>query len=1029
MKKICAIFFTLLICFTMKYSFAVDSSNLEKQEAKIQATSYSNEITPGIYEIYSYSNDTMVVSAENYKNNGANIFLNSRKNENSQKFELVLNEDGSYTFIAQHSKKVIDVQNAGMDFGTNVWQYDQNGSNAQRWFLQPCGDGFYNIISKLNGQYLDIKDGIVSDGQNIQIFYRNGTNAQKFRFVKVLDTSNSGQVIKNGIYKIHPKSDQNYSIEIKNHNNQSAVYTTLGVSKNNLDANQKIKLIYNNDGTYNIQFLHSEKVLDVQDADTKNRTKVWQYDFNNSDAQKWIINKNSDDSYTIISKCSNLVLDIENGNISNGSGIQTYEYNGSNAQKFIFEECNEIQGTQNLKDSTYRIASCVSYNQVLDISGGFYDNGINLQVWQNDGVSQQRFNIEYIGDGYYKIKAKHSNKALTVQNENPIPGSKITQEEDKGLETQKWILKKIDNNVYNIVSKCGNLYLDIPYYDTSNGKHIQLYTQNDSSAQQFFFIDDNPDIVSNIDDGIYQIVLKNNMTLDIDGGKYDDYANVQIWHNDQVPQQKFRIQRVSGTNYYEIINVNSGKLLDVQNGNTDIGANVDQFQRNYTNSQYWYFDNCGNGYYNIISKASGLCIDISGGMTTNNGTNVQLYYSNNSDAQQFKLEHVNIVESGTYEIETKLNSNMVVDVAGGSYDNGANIQIWTADNVNQQKFILEPQSDDVYVIRAKHSNKALTVDLSNNNVCQMDYTGASNQQWRIQEAGYEYYNLISLANNLYLDVSNGNAQNGQNIQVYSDNESDAQQFRFVTGYRKFYEEGTYGTSGKRQSGQGGYDLTYYKIGKGSKHLFTTFSIHGFEDSYWKDGSELTYMANQLKDYLYNNLSEDLINEWTIYIFPTLNPDGQYDGWTNNGPGRTTVYSYAPNNQGIDMNRGFSVGFQRMTSARNYTGTEAFQAPEAAQLRDFILAHQGSSNVLIDVHGWLNETIGDDGIGSYYRSEFGISKHIGTYGNGYLVNWARSIPNTRSMLLELPNVTSHAQVVNWDYAGKFNRATMRLLNDF
>ena len=43
------------------------------------------------------------------------------------------------------------------------------------------------------------------------------------------------------------------------------------------------------------------------------------------------------------------------------------------------------------------------------------------------------------------------------------------------------------------------------------------------------------------------------------------------------------------------------------------------------------------------------------------------------------------------------------------------------------------------------------------------------------------------------------------------------------------------------------------------------------------------MANQFKDYLYNNLSEDLINEWTIYIFPTLNPDGQYDGWTNNGP--------------------------------------------------------------------------------------------------------------------------------------------------
>ena len=300
---------------------------------------------------------------------------------------------------------------------------------------------------------------------------------------------------------------------------------------------------------------------------------------------------------------------------------------------------------------------------------------------------------------------------------------------------------------------------------------------------------------------------------------------------------------------------------------------------------------------------------------------------------------------------------------------------------------------------------------------------------KFKKHGKGFYNLSSLANNLYLNVENADPTNGQNIEVCEDNGSDAQKFKFVTGYRKFYEKGIYGTSGKKQSNQGGYNLEYYKIGKGNKHLFTTFSIHGFEDSYYQDGSELTYIANQFNEYLNNNLLEELVNEWTIYIFPTLNPDGQYDGWTNNGPGRTTVYSYAPNNQGIDMNRGFSIGFKRMTSARNYTGTEAFQAPESAQLRDFILSHQGSSNILIDIHGWLNETIGDDVIGSYYRSECGISKHIGTYGNGYLVNWARSIPNTRSMLLELPNVTSHSQVVNRDYAGKFNRATMRLLNDF
>lgn len=513
------------------------------------------------------------------------------------------------------------------------------------------------------------------------------------------------------------------------------------------------------------------------------------------------------------------------------------------------------------------------------------------------------------------------------------------------------------------------------------------------------------------------------MVLDIDGGKNDNSVNLQIWSNDRVQQQKFHITRIENTNYYKIISANSAKAIDVQGGISDIGTNVDQYDQNGTDNQYWYLKDCGGGYYNIISKANGLCLDIAGGITNSNGANVQLFYYNGTEGQKFKFIPINIIDNNTYEIETKLDSNKVLDVSNASQDNYANVQLWTADNVSQQRFVFEAISTDIYVIRAKHSNKALSVDLSNNNVCQMDYTGGNNQQWKIQEVGYGYYNLISIANNLYLDVNNANAQNGENIKTYAYTGSDAQKFRFVTGFRKFYEEGTYGTSGT-----GKYSLQYYKIGKGTKHLFAAFSIHGFEDYYWKDGAELTYMANQFKDYLYNNLPENLINEWTIYIFPNLNPDGQYDGWTNNGPGRTTLYSNAPNHQGIDMNRGCSVGFQRMTSARNYTGTAAFQAPEAARLRDFILGHTGSSNVLIDIHGWLNETIGDNGIGSYYRSEFGISKHIGTYGNGYLVNWARSIANTRSMLLELPGVSGHDQVVNWDYAGKFNRATMRLLND-
>ena len=177
------------------------------------------------------------------------------------------------------------------------------------------------------------------------------------------------------------------------------------------------------------------------------------------------------------------------------------------------------------------------------------------------------------------------------------------------------------------------------------------------------------------------------------------------------------------------------------------------------------------------------------------------------------------------------------------------------------------------------------------------------------------------------------------------------------------------------------------------------------------------------------MTDELIQKCTIYILPLSNPDGQYNGWTNNGPGRTTLYSWAGGHKGIDMNRCFPIGYTSTQSERNYNGTEPMQAFEAQHLRNFILNNTGSQNIVIDVHGWLNETLGNSYLGSFYRNQFGITKHIDAYGNGYFIQWARTIPNTRSMLLELPEVSSHQELIKRNYVSKFNKATMDLLKKY
>lgn len=67
------------------------------------------------------------------------------------------------------------------------------------------------------------------------------------------------------------------------------------------------------------------------------------------------------------------------------------------------------------------------------------------------------------------------------------------------------------------------------------------------------------------------------------------------------------------------------------------------------------------------------------------------------------------LQEGTYIIRSALNTKYVLDVAAASKSNGANIQLFQYDNVNQQKFKVKPLGNGYYSITALHSGKSLDV--------------------------------------------------------------------------------------------------------------------------------------------------------------------------------------------------------------------------------------------------------------------------------------------------------------------------------
>lgn len=85
-----------------------------------------------------------------------------------------------------------------------------------------------------------------------------------------------------------------------------------------------------------------------------------------------------------------------------------------------------------------------------------------------------------------------------------------------------------------------------------------------------------------------------------------------------------------------------------------------------------------------------------------------------------------------YELRTLLNTGMCLDIAGGSTTKGANIQLYTANGTNAQKFVLADESD-----------------------------------------GWSLQNPVS---QMYVDVAGGAAANRTNVQQYTDNDTRAQRW-------------------------------------------------------------------------------------------------------------------------------------------------------------------------------------------------------------------------------------------------------------
>lgn len=134
--------------------------------------------------------------------------------------------------------------------------------------------------------------------------------------------------------------------------------------------------------------------------------------------------------------------------------------------------------------------------------------------------------------------------------------------------------------------------------------------------------------------------------------------------------------------WYYIKNVNAQKYLQVKNNQGGNSVNVEIGTGTGVRGQKWYVTNTSDGYF-TLKNGNGYMLDVQYG-ANNDGQNIQTYSANNANAQRFKA--VKIGNSNAYGIVTKISSGKkALDVYNWSKSDGANVCQWSYyGNANQQ---------------------------------------------------------------------------------------------------------------------------------------------------------------------------------------------------------------------------------------------------------------------------------------------------------------------------------------------------------
>ena len=299
---------------------------------------------------------------------------------------------------------------------------------------------------------------------------------------------------------------------------------------------------------------------------------------------------------------------------------------------------------------------------------------------------------------YMATSALKSNLVMDVVDGSTSAGAGIQLYSSNGTDAQRYNIQKTSDGYYTIQNVKSDLYLTLytTWADLRSGQKVTQRSYTGGVSQKW--------CLEQNSDGTYTVVsaMDSSMALDVTDGKARNGALIQTWDSNGTAAQHWKFsaaktarQRLdalaasskgtvaAGT--YEVRSaVKSSAVFDAANGYTSNGTAVQVYASNGTDAQRWNVEVGSDGYLTIKNAKSGLALDVTDGEAYS-GAKLQLWQPNGTRAQKW----VAVADGKGVKLVSALDEGLVVDLPSGSAKNGNQLQLYSANGTAAQRWAFD----------------------------------------------------------------------------------------------------------------------------------------------------------------------------------------------------------------------------------------------------------------------------------------------------------------------------------------------------